>query len=356
MATYRAGIIGTGWIAESHARGWKAAEGVEFAVIADTNDEARQEFGDLFGVAPESRYADFREMLDREHLDIVSVCTWHPQHAEMTIAAAARKPRVILSEKPMALGLGEADAMLVACQRNKVKLAIGHQTRFALGAIEARRLIATGAIGQPVRLWAAVAGGLLNNGTHLIDLQRYLLGDPKTEWVLGNVERKTDRYERATAIEDACAGIIQYAGGAQGTIESDLAEQSPGGCVVVGTEGMLEVSRNVVRLFNAETAGWRKVMDGPESDASVDQARGIVDWIEGRVEDYRSDGLKARATLEIMMAIYESARRHEVVRMPLLTRSNPLDLMIESGQLPPERPGRYDIRSRLVRGEGMSWL
>lgn len=57
-------------------------------------------------------------MLDAEQPDIVSVCTWHPLHAEMTIAAAARHPRAILCEKPMATSLGEAEQMMTACQRN----------------------------------------------------------------------------------------------------------------------------------------------------------------------------------------------------------------------------------------------
>ena len=65
--------------------------------------------------------------------------------------------------------------------------------------------------------------------------------------------------------------------------------------------------------------------------------------------------MHGRAALEIMMAIYESARLHEVVRLPLQTRAYPLDLMVEGGDLPIERPGAYDIRSFLARGEDMSW-
>ena len=55
------------------------------------------------------------------------------------------------------------------------------------------------------------------------------------------------------------------------------------------------------------------------------------------------------------MALFESARLHEITRLPLLVRDSPLDLMIDSGHLPVRRPGRYDIRSHLVRGEAMSW-
>jgi hypothetical protein len=55
------------------------------------------------------------------------------------------------------------------------------------------------------------------------------------------------------------------------------------------------------------------------------------------------------------MSIYESVRTHAVIRAPLRTKLNPLDLMVELGQLPVEHPGKYDIRSFLVRGEAMEW-
>ena len=57
--------------------------------------------------------------------------------------------------------------------------------------------------------------GLLNCGTHVIDACRYLMGDPGTEWVMGAVERKTDRYERDVPVEDCCMCLIQFKGGAQ---------------------------------------------------------------------------------------------------------------------------------------------
>jgi UDP-N-acetyl-2-amino-2-deoxyglucuronate dehydrogenase len=355
MPGHRVAIIAAGGIGRIHARSWQAAEGAELWSVADTSREAVTELGDAFGIPPQRRYADFREMLDSERPDIVSICAWHAQHAEMTIAAAARKPKAILVEKPMATCLGDADEMLIACARNRVKLAVGHQHRFSTPVVEARRLIAAGAIGQPLYLSSTSADGLLNNGTHFVDLQRYLLGDPRTLWVIGNVERKTDRYERALPIEDACAGIIQYDGGAQGVIESDLPEVGSFVRRVVGTDGQLEIVGSGVRLLDGKSGGWQMI-DVPGNDAYADQAREIVAWVDGKVESYRDEGLVARGTLEVLMAIYESARRHEVVRFPLQTRLNPLELMIETGRLPIERPGRYDIRSGLVRGEGMSWL
>ena len=354
MGRYRVGIIAAGTIAASHAQGWRETPQADLVAIADSHEQALQEFGDRWDIDPSRRYSDYRQMLDREALDIVSICSWHPQHAEMTIAAAARKPKAILCEKPMATGLGQADNMLTACQRNGVRLAIGHMRRFYSGWEEARHLVQAGAIGQPQRAWSVVLDGLLNWGTHTLDGLRYVLGDPKVEWAMGSVERKSDRYERATRLEDACLGLIQFAGGMQAVIESDLTEKGSINFQVVGSEGILDVDENRVRLLNAETRGWQ-TLDNPQNDPFVGQARGIVDWIEERVEDYRADGRKGREVLEAMMAIFESARCHEVVRLPLRTRLFPLDLMVESGHLVVERPGRYDIRSFLVRGEDMTW-
>jgi predicted dehydrogenase len=395
---YRVAIIGCGNIARNHARAWQSIpERAEIAAIADTDEEALADAGDAWRVAADHAYSDFREMLDRERPDIVSVCTWTGLHAPATIAAAVRRPKVILCEKPMATSLGEADAMLTACRRNGVKLAIGHMRRFYPGWTQARHLIAEGAIGTPVRAWSAVSEGLLNWGTHLIDGVRYVLGDPPAEWVLGAVTRETDRYERGVRIEDALLGLVQFAGSAdrpgvpsvQATFQIDLGPTKH--WQIIGADGMVEAREGNVRLLDGRNGGWRD-LEGSEwgfQDAFNAQMRAIVEWADAgalavaggtearlaaeraaaagsaamggasaasvQAAEYRGDGANARATLEIALAIYESARMQEVTRLPLLTRANPLQLMLDSGQLPTRRPGRYDIRSHLVRGEAMSW-
>jgi predicted dehydrogenase len=356
--TYRAGIIACGGIAREHARAWVAAPGVKLAALSDTDPGGLAGFAYDFDVAPEHCYTDYREMLDRENLDIVSVCSWHGQHADMTVAAAARSPKVILCEKPMAVSLGEADAMITGANRAGVKLAISHMRRFYTGWEQARRLVLAGEIGTPRRVWSVIRDGLLNWGSHTIDGIRFVLGDPAAEWVIGNVERKTDRYERGIRIEDACAGVIAFANGTHAVIESDLTPHGSINFEIVGSDGIVQVDENRVRVLTA--GGWRELdvpSDETFSTPFVAQARSIIDWLDGRIADseYRNEGTNARVTMEIMMAIYESARLHEQVRLPLQTRLSPLDLMVESGDLSIERPGAYDIRSFLVRGEGMSW-
>lgn len=363
MARYRVGIIACGSIARSHARGWKANEAqAELVAIADNEEGALGDAGVAWNVSTDHRYLDYREMLDREHLDIVSVCSWHGQHAPMTIAAAARKPKAILCEKPMATCLGEADEMITAARRNNVKLAIGHMRRFYGGWEAARRLIAEGAIGRPQHARSVVAQGLLNWGTHTIDGMRWVLGDPEAEWVVGSVQRDSDRYERSTRVEDSCTGLIQFAvngeqPGPQVFVQSDLGAGASINWQVIGTEGIISAEENNVRLLNATTGGWKEVVaSGPDrGEAFAAQAAEVIAWVDGHIEEYRGEARQARATLEVMMAIYESARLNEVTRLPLQTRLYPLDLMVESGQLPVRRPGEYDIRSFLVRGERMRW-
>ncbi|MSR81405.1 MAG: Gfo/Idh/MocA family oxidoreductase [Candidatus Latescibacteria bacterium] len=346
---YRAVIAGCGSMSHGHALGYQSMENVEVVAIADPVAEARANFGERYRV--KRQYEDFRQMLDEERPDIVSIVTWHRLHAPMTIAACARRPKAVLCEKPMSVSLGDCDEMIVAARRNEVKLAIAHQRRFNPAWNEARKLIKEGAIGRPRQVVARGGQGLLNDCSHLLDMMRYVQGDVEADWVMGNVERKTDRYERDIRIEDRSAGIIHFNNGALGLILQELDGPNYQGGIFYGSEGTLELDEQKVRLLNSTTGKWEeRVVQG--EDPSVAQARELVEWIEGKTE-HRGRAENGRAAVEIIMAIYESARMHEVVSLPLKTRTSPIDLMVESGALPVERPGRYDIRAFLLRGEAM---
>jgi predicted dehydrogenase len=353
-------------MARHHIAGYLATKRFELAAIADLDAAAMEQVDRDFGVAP-VHYRDAEEMLDRERLDVVSVCVWHAGHARWTIAAAARRPRAILCEKPMAETLGRAAEMLVACRRNDVKLAIGHQRRFLPAYTRARDLIARGAIGTVQLLLSFGGHGLPNYSSHQTDMFRYLLGDDECRWVMGNVERKTDRYERTTRIEDCAVAVFEFARGARALILADVAPLMFQGAHVYGSEGMIELAVDGLRLLNRETGGaWQthrpagrffevaplgEAFEWREGGAA--QAEELADWIEGKVETHRGEAEHGYKALEMIHAVYESARCHEKVALPLKTRVNPLDLMVESGHLTLERPGRYDIRAFLLRGEQM---
>ena len=346
---YRVGIIGCGGIANLHARGYQGVEAFEIVAIADPVEEALNQFGDGHNIT--NRYRDAREMLDTENLDVVSVATWHKLHAPMTIAACARKPKAVLCEKPMATSLGECNEMIIAAMRHNVKLATGHQRRFNSAWTDARKLIAKGAIGHPRQIVCVGGEGLLNDCSHLFDMMRYVLSDPDAVWVMGNVERKTDRYERAMRIEDRSLGVVGFDNGCIGLLLQEIVGPKYQGGVIYGSEGTIDLTEQRVRLLNSKAAEWEeRPADG--TDPTVTQAEALVDWIEGKTE-YRGDAKNGRAAVEIIMGIYESVRMHEVVQMPVQTLCSPLELMIESGVLPVERPGRYDVRIGRLRGETM---
>ena len=154
-------------------------------------------------------------------------------------------------------------------------------------------------------------------------------------------------------------GLIHFGGSLQFFIQSDLWDRNcdAGKFFIRGTEGMLHVTETVLKMFNAETRGWKSIDLGlKEGDQAIGgntnaaQTRELIEWIEGGTES-RGSGRIARDTVEIMMAMYESARQNKVMALPLQEKEYPLELMINDGKLPLEDKERYDIRGFLDRSQ-----
>jgi len=339
--TYRVGIIGCGGMGRSHSSNYAKNPRTELVAAMDIFEESAKKLAEQFSIP--AVYTDYNEMFEKEDLDIVSITTWQSVRAEVTIAAAEAGVKGILGEKPMCASMGEANDMVEASEKNGALLAIGHNGRFSSANVELRKLVTEGAIGQPTMLFRSGVAGLLNRGTHAIDYMRYILGDPETLWVIGNTSRKTDRWERRVRCEDLCACLICFEGGARGIYEGDMPEPGVPAAIIYGTEGQIKSGEGgVLLLQNNKAAGWQEIK--PQGDG-MNQYQELIDWMDGKIEEHRSSGRQARATTEIMMAIYESLRIKDVVTMPLKTRENPLDLLVEDGTLPVLQPGRYDIRA-----------
>ena len=339
---YRAAIVGCGGISSRHARGFKQLPGCELVAGADVRPENAAKLAAEFGIP--RTYTDYRELLAEEHPDLLAICTWPGTHAEITIAAAEAGAKGILCEKPACLSLAEADAMLAACDRAGCPLAIAHQHRFGIKCLfqSAQTGLCMDALRRNDTRISRVGAFDLDTyrtGTHAIDTARYLLGDPPALWVMGQVERRTDRYERGHPIEDRCMGLIGFEQGTPLLVETDMPEEGPGGRFVYGTTGTLRFGDRTLELLSAERPGGQSV----GLDADTDQHHELLAWVEGGAESRQSARI-ARATTEIMMAIYESARTRGLISLPLPSGRSPLHLMIEEGALPVEVPGKYDIR------------
>ena len=365
---FRVGVIGCGGMAANHVSGYLECDRFQISAISDLSSEAMIAFDKKFNGYKHyqpKHYLDAYEMLDSENLDVVSIATWHKGHAKWTIAAAARKPKAILCEKPMAEDIGHAADMITACERNNVKLTVGHQRRFLPSYVETRNLIEKGAIGKVQMIRSISGSGLLNWASHLFDMLRYLIGDDDCDWVMGAVERNTDRYERSIRIEDRALCSFGFKSGADGLVLSDFKEDYYQGCTVIGSEGIIELRPEYYRLMNSDTKGnWSKIsprgkyFQPDESgfemkEGAVLQAEELADWIQGNVQNHRGEALHGYKAVEMACAVYESSRLHEMIRLPLKTRVYPLDLMVESEHLPIQYPGHYDIRASQLRGENM---
>ncbi|MBN1400495.1 MAG: Gfo/Idh/MocA family oxidoreductase, partial [Anaerolineae bacterium] len=367
----RVGILGCGGTTLGHVQAYQyLGERCEVVALADLHEEAMARFDRERGISPH-HYLDAREMLDKEALDVVSIGTWQSGHGMWTVAAAARRPKAIVVEKPMAASLQDAEQMLVACRRNNVKFIVGHQRRFLPAYNLARELITAGAVGQVELVECLGADGFPNQFSHQADMLRYVLGDVDCEWVMGNVERKTDRWERGTRIEDRGVGVFQFKNGTRAVSLCDMIPALGGvevqGGRFTGSEGLIQLGTEHLRLLNKETGGvWKEYHpDGrffklAEEGRAFEWREGythqmaeLFDWIDGIVPTHRGSAENGYKALEMVLAIYESARCHERVMLPLQTRLNPLDVMVESGDLAPTRPGRYDVRARMLRGELM---
>ena len=132
-------------------------------------------------------------------------------------------------------------------------------------------------------------------------------------------------------------------------IPSDGAMRAP-----EGSSAKYNEERGYARVLRAGGDGWETI-EAPWHDPFVHMAQEAVDWVDGKIDDPISSGQKGRATIEVLMAIYESARKRRRIDLPLKTLANPLQLMIADGDLPVEWPGPYEVRARIVRGEAMQW-
>ena len=355
----RAAVVGLNWAGRQHAQTYAQLEGVELAAVCDVDASALDRVGRWF---PTLRgYRDFEHMLDEQHPDLLSIATPQRWHAPHTILAATRyPPRAILCEKPMAGSLGEAWAMLAACERNGVKLAIGHMMRWYTVHEQARALVADGAIGTPLTATVCLEeGGLMNNGTHVLSYMQYVLGDPDPEWVIANVQRRSDRYERGWPNEEVSGGLIAFTNGVRISFEGDIPPDPVYDWqyqTVTGTDGVLmwpsaflapDFAVRLVRRGNGvtQTPAPTQTLD----NVFLRELDGLARWARGDVDDNRNDAHLAIKNQEILMAMYESARTHTLVRLPLRTMGSPLIEAITTGELPVEFPGRYDTRYAVDR-------
>ena len=331
-------ILGAGMVAEYHLNAIQecADLGARLVGVGHYNPARYDEISERFGV-PASSYD---ELLADPAVDAVCICTPSGHHAQQAIAAASSGKHVLV-EKPMALSLADADAMIAACQENDVQLGVCLQRRAeplfrrVHDAIHGGDLgeITLGVVTMPYfrdepyyaqaewrGTWAMDGGGvLMNQGIHIVDLLLWFLGDPV------EVHAFADSRHRSVEIEDTAGAVLRFANGTVATITATVATEPgfPHRLEVYGTNGGIQIEGESVLRWGLADESKATVEPWPVATEQVDAGmagdpRGIStsghiailkDFIAGirRGQDPVIDGAEGRRSLAAILAVYESS-------------------------------------------------
>jgi predicted dehydrogenase len=346
----RYGLIGCGRISANHLEAaWN--NGLEIAALCDIDPKAsanRVASSPFVSGLPEPRcYTDHRRMLQEEKLDLIAICTPSGTHASLALDCIDAGVNLII-EKPIALSLADADAIIQRSNEQNVKVCACHQNRFnrsiqaIRGALEAGRfgklLYGTAHIRwnrgpsyyeqAPWRgTWEHDGGALMNQGIHNIDLLRWMMGDEVTE-VFAYTDRLAHDYLET---EDLGLALVRFANGSYGVIEgttdvypANLEET----LYIFGSKGTIKAGGASVNTL--EHWAFADGRDDPEQVMAEanEQPHNIygfghmplyADVIQAIQDDRQPsvDALAGRRALELVLAIYQSARDGVPVSLPL---------------------------------------
>ena len=345
------GIIGVGGISECHIASYLNNSDVELYAFCDINKERLQAKGEKYGIT--KLYTDVNEMVALPELDAVSVCTWNAAHKDCTIAAL-NAGKHVLCEKPMAMNKQEAEEMKAVAEKNGKLLMIGFVRRHGNDCGTLKEFIDADSLGEIYYTKAtylrrngnpggwfgnkAYSGGgpLIDLGVHVIDLVKYLIGNPKPVSVYGATFKKlgnrpgikgakgyvsaTTEMENVCDVEDLATALIRFDNGAVLSVEASFCLNIKSNCGTVevfGTKGGAKFNPEL-EIYNEMNGYLTNVSfhNNTAMDFNVifqNEINHFVDCIKGRAECIApaQDGVELMAILD---AVYESARTgHEVI-------------------------------------------
>ena len=353
----RSVIVGCGGMARWHARAMGALDEYELVACCDIDEAAARKLAGESG-APRT-YTDYATMLVAERPDVVTIVTPCSRHAEMTIQAAEAGVRGVYCEKPMATCLADGQAMVDTCRERGAALAVNHQRRVSAPILRMRSLIVEGALGEVYLLRGTCAGDLLSDATHLVDTMRFLVGDAAVRWVFGQVHRvpgepgaprRPGDVQLASAgfryghpVETGAMAVWEFETGVRAEIlcgDMRVPGRQYGDYEVFGTAGRLWRAGDAADppLLVQDGGGWRPVDVAPAGRGEINAATGVACYRQfaamvRKGAEHPLSGDSALLDLEVIMAMYESARLHAKIELPLGQPRFPLEIMIEEGEL-----------------------
>jgi len=338
---FRIALVGCGRIAQNHFDSVKQIDGLSFTAVCDIVESRAKSAGELLGVP---WFTDYERMLREAECDVVVIATpsgLHPQHGIL----AAKAGKHVISEKPMAITLASADALVHACDDAKVQLFVVKQNRLNPPIQLLRKAIEKGRFGRiylantTVRwtrpqeyydqakwrgTWEFDGGAFMNQASHYVDLMQWLCGPVES------VVAKTATMARRIEAEDTGVAVLKFRSGALGTIEVTMLtypKNLEGSITILGEKGTVKIGGTAVNKVEQ----WQ-FADADEDDALIESASSTPPTVYGlgHLGYYRNvlavlrgeatadtDGRGGRKSLELILGIYEAARTGTEVSLPL---------------------------------------
>ena len=342
MKKVRLGIIGCGRISKNHLDAVSQIPEADFVAAADILPEKLQFVSEHYGI--KSLYTDYLEMLEKENLDAVSICTPSGMHPNMGIDVANHKINV-LTEKPMAINIEAADRLIQACDANKVKLFVVKQNRLNSTMQLLKRAVDSGRFGKIYLAqsnvfwqrpqsyyeaekwrgtWEFDGGAYMNQASHYVDAIYWLLGN------VDSVMAYTATMARNIEAEDTGCAILHFRSGIIATMNVTMLtypKNFEGSITIIGEKGTVKVSGVAVNKiekweFEDYSDDDRMALDTNYIPPNIygfghnPYYRNFVDVLLNKGVP-ATDGRDGRKSVEIIQAIYRSAKTGKRVSLPL---------------------------------------
>jgi UDP-N-acetyl-2-amino-2-deoxyglucuronate dehydrogenase len=357
--TVRTALIGCGKVGHTHAQALSTLPQSDLVAVCSRSGESAERFAQQYSARA---YTDVEDMLTHSTVQMVSICTPHPSHADL-IVLVARHGVHALAEKPLAPDLEGCDQAIATCRQAGIKLGAISQRRLYRPVIRMRRAIEAGKIGTPVLAtltvmgwrdeayyrsdpwrgkWDAEGGGVMVNQTvHQLDLLQWLMG-PIDE-LFGYWDNLNHPY---VEVEDTAVAVIRFRSGALGSLLVSNSQKP-------GLYGKIHVHGSNGASVGAQTEGGSPFIAGVTTDveppindiwtipgeehllpawqeedrrfaATTDvmttyHRLQIEDFLQAIIEDREPlvNGEEGRKAVEIFTAVYRAQRDGRPIRFPL---------------------------------------
>jgi len=342
MKKVRIGIIGCGRISKNHLDAVSQIPDAEFVAASDIIQEKLDHVSEQYGI--KNLYLNYMEMLEQEKLDLVSICSPSGMHPQMGIDVANHKINV-LTEKPMATNIAAADRLINACDQNGVKLFVVKQNRLNSTMQLLKRAIEKNRFGRIYiaqsnvfwqrpqayydaekwrGTWEFDGGAFMNQASHYVDAMYWLLGN------VDSVMASTATMARRIEAEDTGCAILSFRSGIIATLNVTMLtypKNFEGSITIIGEKGTVKVGGMAVNKiekweFEDYDDDDRIAQDTNYQPPNVygfghnPYYRNVVDVLLQKGVP-ATDGRDGRKSVEIIQAIYQSAKTGKRVSLPL---------------------------------------